>query len=84
MADYYVFRSDAEWKGHADIALEPLVARYPHLQRGYLIELKYRARSESADQAAVTTVVEERGRSSCAIWRTSGWRGSFRRSASSA
>ena len=60
VADYYVFRSEAELgKGHADIALEPLVARYPHLQRGYLIELKYRARSESADQAAVTTVVEE-------------------------
>ena len=60
MPTYYVFRSEAELgKGHADIALEPLVARYPHLQRGYLIELKYRARSESADQAAVTTVVEE-------------------------
>ena len=60
LADYYVLRSEAELgKGHADIVLEPLVARYPHLQRGYLIELKYRARSESADQAAVTTVVEE-------------------------
>ena len=60
VADYYVFRSEAELgMGHADIALEPLVARYPHLQRGYLIELKYRARSEPADQAAVTTVVEE-------------------------
>ena len=60
VADYYVFRSEAELgKGHADIALEPLVARYPNLTRGYLIELKYRARSESADQAAVTTVVEE-------------------------
>ena len=59
VTDYYVFRSEAELgKGHADIALEPLVARYPHLQRGYLIELKYRARSESADQAAVTTAVE--------------------------
>ena len=60
LADYYVLRSEAELgKGHADIALEPLLARYPHLQRGYLIELKYRARSESADQAAVTSVVEE-------------------------
>ena len=47
MADYYVFRSEAELgKGHADIALEPLVARYPHLRRGYLIELKYLKRSE--------------------------------------
>ena len=60
LADYYVLRSETELgKGHADIALEPLVARYPHLRRGYLIELKYRPRSESADQAAVTTVVEE-------------------------
>ncbi len=58
LADYYVLRSEVG-KGHADIALEPLVARHPHLQRGYLIELKYRARSEPADQAAVTTVVEE-------------------------
>ena len=60
VTDYYVFRSEAELgKGHADICLEPLVARYPNLTRGYLIELKYLARSESADQAAVTTVVEE-------------------------
>ena len=45
VADYYVFRSEAELgKGHADIALEPLVARYPNLTRGYLIELKYLAR----------------------------------------
>ena len=54
VADYYVFRSEAELgKGHADIALEPLVARYPHLRRGYLIELKYLKRSDTVDQAAV-------------------------------
>ena len=54
IADYYVFRSEAErGKGHADISLEPLVARYPQLRRGYLIELKYLARSAPADQAAV-------------------------------
>ena len=47
VADYYVFRSEAELgKGYADIALEPLIARYSHLQRGYLIELKYLKRSE--------------------------------------
>ncbi len=58
VADYYVFRSEAELgKGHADIALEPLVARYPHLRRGYLIELKYLKRSEPADEAAVTAAV---------------------------
>ena len=48
IADYYVFRSEAELgKGHADIALEPLIARYPQLRRGYLIELKYLSRGES-------------------------------------
>ena len=47
---YFVFRSEAELgKGYADIALEPLLARYPHLRRGYLIELKYFKRSERLD-----------------------------------
>ena len=54
VADYYVFRSEAELgKGHADIALEPLVARYPQLRRGYLIELKYLSRAESVDGGRV-------------------------------
>ena len=54
VTDYYVFRSEAELgKGHADISLEPLVARYPHLRVGYLIELKYLARTEPADEADV-------------------------------
>ena len=60
VTDYYVFRSEAELgKGHADIALEPLIARYPHLQRGYLIELKYLRRSESVDAAAVAAAAGE-------------------------
>ena len=66
VADYYVFRSEAELgKGHADIALEPLVARYPHLRRGYLIELKYLKRSERfrrsepADEAGVAAAAAE-------------------------
>ena len=60
VTDYYVFRSEAELgKGHADIALEPLVARYPHLQRGYLIELKYLKRSESVDEAGVAAAAGE-------------------------
>ena len=57
--DFFVFRSEAELgKGYADVVLEPLLARYPHLQRGYLIELKYLkqgesdARIETAAQAA--------------------------------
>ncbi len=69
VADYYVFRSEmelgqarsapADWPGHADIALEPLVARYPHLRRGYLIELKYLKRSAPADEAEVTAAAGE-------------------------
>ena len=60
VADHYVFRSEAELgMGHADICLEPLVARYPNLQRGYLIELKYLKRSESADEAAVAAAAGE-------------------------
>ena len=47
VTDYFVFRSEVELgKGHADLSLEPLVARYPHLRRGYLIELKYLERSD--------------------------------------
>ena len=59
VTDYYVFRSEAELgKGHADICLEPLLARFPHLRAGYLIELKYLARSEPADGAAVAAAVD--------------------------
>ena len=60
VADYYVFRSEAELgKGHADIALEPLVARYPQLERGYLLELKYLSRGDSAGAKRVETVAAE-------------------------
>ena len=53
VTDYYVFRSEAELgKGHADIALEPLVARYPHLRRGWLVELKYLPRNAGATGSA--------------------------------
>ena len=59
LADYYVFRSEAELgKGHADISLEPLMARYPHLRIGYLIELKYLARREPANEVAVAAAVD--------------------------
>ena len=60
VTDFYVFRSEAELgKGHADIALEPLLARFPHLRHGYLIELKYLKRSEPADRAAVAAAANE-------------------------
>ncbi|MDE0447072.1 MAG: AAA family ATPase [Spirochaetaceae bacterium] len=60
VTDFYVFRSEAELgKGHADISLEPLLARFPHLRHGYLIELKYLKRSESADRDAVAAAVRD-------------------------
>ena len=60
VTDYYVFRSEAELgKGHADISLEPLLARFPHLRVGYLIELKYLPRSEPADEAGVAAAVSD-------------------------
>ncbi len=60
VTDFYVFRSEAELgKGHADISLEPLVARFPHLRIGYLIELKYLKRSEPADDAGVAAAVSD-------------------------
>ena len=60
VTDYFVFRSEVELgKGHADISLEPLTARYPHLRVGYLIELKYLTRGEPADEARVATAAGE-------------------------
>ena len=60
VTDYYVFRSEAELgKGHADIALEPLLARYPHLRAGYLVELKYLARGDPTHETGVEAVVGE-------------------------
>ena len=65
VADYYVFRSEPELgqttsrPGHADIALEPLVARYPQLRRGYLIDPKYLSRSESAERGRVAASARE-------------------------
>ena len=64
---YWVFRSEAELgKGYADIALEPLLARYPHLRRGYLIELQYFRLSDPLapdrlDTAAQTAARQLRG-----------------------
>ena len=60
VTDFYEFRSEAELgKGHADIALEPLVAAFPHLRYGYLIELKYLKRGESGAAAGVAAAAAE-------------------------
>ena len=57
---YFFLRSETELgTGHADLALEPVVAVFPHMRHGYLIELKYRRRSEAIDQPAVATAAEE-------------------------
>ena len=60
VTDHFVFRSEAELgKGHADICLEPLVARYSHLRHGFLIELKYVKRSEQRVETRVAAAVAE-------------------------
>ncbi len=60
---YFVFRSEAELgKGYADVALEPLLARYPHLRRGYLIELKYVRRSDPLDAERLDEAARAAGR----------------------
>ena len=60
---YFVFRSEAELgKGYADVALEPLLARYPHLRRGYLIELKYVRRSDPLDADRLDEAARAAGR----------------------
>ena len=61
------------------MTLEPLLARYPHLRVGYLIELKYLARSESVDEAHVATAA---GEVAALPGRTSAWFASFRTSGS--
>ena len=59
VTDHFVFRSEVELgKGHADICLEPLLARYPHLRHGFLIELKYLKRSEEAGETRVAAAVD--------------------------
>ena len=58
VTDFYVFRSEAELgDGYADISLEPLLARFPHLRHGYLIELKYLKRSEPANKTGISAAV---------------------------
>lgn len=47
VTDYFLTWSEHEMqKGFADLYLEPFLARFPDMRYGYLIELKYIARSE--------------------------------------
>ena len=65
-------------KGHADISLEPLLARFPHLRHGCLIALKYLRRREPAEEAGVAAAAGEATSQLRRYLRTSGWRGSIR------
>ena len=50
VTDYYLTRTEGEMgKGFADICLEPFSAKYPDLNYGYLIELKYLARTNFSE-----------------------------------
>ena len=60
ITDYYVFHTEPELnKGFADICLEPLLVRYPGISHGYVLEIKYLKRGESADETRVTTAAHE-------------------------
>ena len=57
---HFLVRTEVELnKGFADIALEPLVAQFPELRYGYLIELKYIKRGEEVSGAILEAVVQE-------------------------
>ena len=57
---HFLLRTEVELnKGFADISLEPLVAQFPELRYGYLVELKYIERGEGVGDAIVQAVVQE-------------------------
>ena len=59
---HFLVRTELELnKGFADIALEPLVAQYPELRHGYLIELKYLKRGDASEAKVCTTAQDAKG-----------------------
>ena len=57
---HYVIHSERELnKGYADLHLEPFLARYPDVRYGYVIEVKYLKRGETADETAVAARLDE-------------------------
>ena len=59
ITDYFVFHTEGELnKGYADICLEPLLARYPGIQSGYVIELKYLNRDTGGESRVASTARE--------------------------
>ena len=56
---HFLMRTEPELnKGFADISLEPLVAQYPELRHGFLIELKYIKRGQDSIEDKVRGVVD--------------------------
>jgi len=50
ISNYFLCQTEREMsKGYADIFLEPFMARFPDMQYGYLIEMKYISRSAYTD-----------------------------------
>ena len=57
---HFLVRTEVDLnKGFADISLEPLVAQFPELRYGYLVELKYIKRGEEASGAIVRGLVQD-------------------------
>jgi hypothetical protein len=59
VTDYFLAWTERELgKGFVDIYLEPFLARFPDMQHGYLLELKYLPRGELTE-AKLTAAVQE-------------------------
>ena len=59
MVGQFVIHSERELNmGYADLHLEPFLAAYPNVAYGYVIELKYLKRGESAHAAVVSERLE--------------------------
>ncbi len=57
--DVFFCRSEYEFnKGYVDLFLEPFVAKYPDIQHGFLIELKYLKRDEWKESKADELLAE--------------------------
>ena len=58
-AEYFVFHTETELaRGYADVVLEPLVARYPGMRYGFVIELKYLSRRLGSEARVMATAAE--------------------------
>ncbi len=59
ICDYYITRTEWEaGKGYADFFLEPFLARFPDMEYGYLIELKYISRKKPSGKKLEENIEE--------------------------